>query len=562
MLVFTVANTDSVRADVWNNAQEFYNSYGNSAVFKAIDEKSGDIYFGTMGNRSSSGTKYRTIGYKLTIKGNAGNVLQSIYYELGGNNLRLHNTTNTSKYEYMMYKLSLDRIKSRLNVSASQALSEGKASIVLDACMVINKNGKNKGAMNDNGPTWGNVYDTYTGISGAAGWSRSALDSLHSYFGKTVSGLFKTITVKGSNGISSVSGSGTYCHGVKVKVSASLNTGYDFKNWDGNNGLTSNPYEFYASNDRIITAYAKAKTVSVKFYRNQTPSDGTSVSKTYTYDSQGQSFPITSWTKDGYHMIGWADNKNSTSVGYSVGAGVSNAWIVSNAPSKNVYGVWEENEYIVQFDTGQTLKVKYGGEISMPTQHMCIGWTLGDTTSETSYTPEEKIRISDICKLLGIENTNGAVINFYAVWEHEPTIEATDMFFSLKDALDGKITEKTIASKIKADDIEDGVISYGKNDKNHFIIKDFNENKIKEVTDKSKVNITIEACDSYGNISQKEITLSFTDTSIKSEADTCGNIRFISKEYYGTNKAGGLMENSRWMNDPEFNSLLRKALAI
>ena len=24
------------------------------------------------------------------------------------------------------------------------------------------------------------------------------------------------------------------------------------------------------------------------------------------------------------------------------------------------------------------------------------------------------------------------------------------------------------------------------------------------------------------------------------------------------NKAGGLMENSRWLNDPEFNSLLRQ----
>ena len=41
-----------------------------------------------------------------------------------------------------------------------------------------------------------------------------------------------------------------------------------------------------------------------------------------------------------------------------------------------------------------------------------------------------------------------------------------------------------------------------------------------------------------------------------------GKIRFISEKYYGKNKAGGLMENSRWLNDPEFNSLLRQALAI
>ena len=72
----------------------------------------------------------------------------------------------------------------------------------------------------------------------------------------------------------------------------------------------------------------------------------------------------------------------------------------------------------------------------------------------------------------------------------------------------------------------------------------------------------LEAKDSYGNITQKTISITFTDTQVKERTKAFGKIRFISEKYYGKNKAGGLMENSRWLNDPEFNSLLRQALAI
>ena len=72
----------------------------------------------------------------------------------------------------------------------------------------------------------------------------------------------------------------------------------------------------------------------------------------------------------------------------------------------------------------------------------------------------------------------------------------------------------------------------------------------------------LEAKDSYGNITQKTISITFTDTQVKERTKAFGKIRFISEKYYGKNKAGGLMENSRWLNDPEFNSLLREALAI
>ena len=170
--------------------------------------------------------------------------------------------------------------------------------------------------------------------------------------------------------------------------------------------------------------------------------------------------------------------------------------------------------------------------------------------------------VAELCRLLDVEYTDGAVIPLYALWEHEPTIEADDMFFSIKQAQEGRITKDLIGSMISATDIEDGDIAYGNNEVNYLIVKDFDTEKIKRAEDGNSIDITLEAKDSYGNISQKTISITFTDTKIEESTKSFGKIRFISKKYYGKNKAGGLMENSRWLNDTEFNSLLRKALAI
>ena len=41
-------------------------------VFKATNIYEGDIYFCSAGNTSTSGTKYRTIGYKMSVKNSMG----------------------------------------------------------------------------------------------------------------------------------------------------------------------------------------------------------------------------------------------------------------------------------------------------------------------------------------------------------------------------------------------------------------------------------------------------------------------------------------------------------
>ena len=557
-----ITNRTIVKADEWNDSITYYNRYGNSAVFRPTDKTSGNIYFCSAGNTSKSGTKYRTIGYKMSVKNEWGNTIQIIYFQLGGKYLTLQNQKSSSGKEYMLYSITLKNMKNRFNTQALDKLNSGKCSIVLDACMVVRKNGVNKGGMNDNGPTWGKVYDTYAGISKAAGWSDSALSALHSYYGKTVSGLFHTIEVKKTTGISSVSGGGTYCYGTKVNIGAACSTGYDFNNWNNDGTKTSASYSFYVNSGGTYTAYAKVCGISVTFWRNTSATDQEKMSKSYTYGGKNQTFPSVDWKRCGYHMIGWGNNASDSAAGYPFTCGVADNWIWANKPSKNIYAVWKENEYTIEYDTGENVKVKYTDTVKLPEQNMCIGWILGEAFPDINYAPGQDIAVTDLCRLLGIEYTDGAIIPMYALWEHEPTIEASDMFFSVKQAKEGMITESLIGSMISATDVEDGDIAYGDNGINYLIVKDFDESRIKNVGDKDAIDIILEAKDSYGNITQKTITLTFTDTQIKDRSQSFGKIRFFSSKYYGKNKAGGLMENSRWLKDPEFNSLLRKALAI
>nr|WP_308656152.1 hypothetical protein [uncultured Agathobacter sp.] len=498
----------------------------------------------------------------MSVKDENGNILQNVNYKFGGYQLRFVSMKKTVGQEYRLYSISLYNMKKSLNSQTFKKFDSGKCTITLDACMTLKVNGVDKGGMNDNGQTWGKVYDTYTGIANAAGWSDSALSSLHSYYGKTVSGLFHRIEVEKSTGISGVSGGGNYCYGTLVQISATIENGYSFQNWNNDGNMNTSTYSFWVNSSGRYTAYAQAQGVEVKFWKNAGDDGNDCKTMTYVYGGVNQSFPIVDWKRKGYHMTGWANIPDAVDAGYEQGCGISDSWIMASRPSKDIYAVWNENQYTIEYDTGTSVKVKYSDTVRLPEQNMCIGWLPGEKYPDVRYLPGEEIKVAQLCELMELDYTDNAVIPLYALWEHEPTIQAKDMFFSVKQAHDGMITESLIGSMISATDEEDGDIAFGINQTNYLILKNYDDRRIKEVVDKAVMDILIEARDSYGNVTQKTITLTFKDTTIKDSTESFGKIRFISEKYYGKNKAGGLMENSRWLNDPEFNSLLRQALAI
>ena len=165
-----------------------------------------------------------------------------------------------------------------------------------------------------------------------------------------------------------------------------------------------------------------------------------------------------------------------------------------------------------------------------------------------------------MCKKLGLEYTDGGVINFYVVWEHEPVIEAEDMYFSVQAARDGLVTEEMLSGRIKAYDVEDGDIPYGMNGTNYFRIQNYSPYSIRNASDGEIIGLDLEVMDSFGNIVSKQIKLKFVDSKFEDQTAKYGKIRFISDKYYGKGKAGGLLYDSRWLNDPSYINLLQKAL--
>lgn len=75
--------------------------------------------------------------------------LQTMYFKLGGNYMYAVHRVRKGGAEYNLYALTLGDLKDRLNAKASQALNKGKASMVLDACMIVVRKGKAQGTMND-----------------------------------------------------------------------------------------------------------------------------------------------------------------------------------------------------------------------------------------------------------------------------------------------------------------------------------------------------------------------------------------------------------------------------
>lgn len=250
----------------------------------------------------------------------------------------------SSGSQYNLYALSLYNLKRRLNSKASKAMENGEVDIILDACLIVVDNGKEKGSMNDSGPTSGKVYTTYNGIIGAANWSNAAKKSLTSYFNKKVDGLFFRINATYDEGISSVSGAGYYCYGTYVTLKAKCKKGYDFEMWSGSTRSSREEVSFYVNDSGRFEATSERKKLVVVFHRNFSAEDSEADYEVYYYDRVGESFPRVNWRKNGQEMLGWALSPNATTAAYKRGDSVKNSWIINYSPQMHLYAVWADEE--------------------------------------------------------------------------------------------------------------------------------------------------------------------------------------------------------------------------
>ena len=148
----------------------------------------------------------------------------------------------------------------------------------------------------------------------------------------------------------------TYGQDLTLSSTKPTRTGYDFVGWNTNKDATTAQYQpggkYTANSGATLYAIWKAKQVTVTFYRNLNSDDTTTASQTFTYGVSGQSFSNKNWSRDGYTMIGWSENRSATDKQYSTLSSVDPNWIISKSPKVNLYAVWKESGYVMSESEG------------------------------------------------------------------------------------------------------------------------------------------------------------------------------------------------------------------
>ncbi len=128
-------------------------------------------------------------------------------------------------------------------------------------------------------------------------------------------------------------------------------------------------------------------TTTVKFHRNLNSDDTTSVTETFTTGVSNQKFGYKTdgtgrysemndasvgfgkWSNPGYKMLGWSKDKNAKTASWKTYSSVIDSWISNNAPSVDLYAVWEKS--ILRGDANND------GEVNVTDAVILQNWLLG-----------------------------------------------------------------------------------------------------------------------------------------------------------------------------------------
>ena len=420
LAIFINYNENTVYArDEYHNAYDYYQTYGGDSCRFAVVDGIPRIYFNAYGSKgSTSSVRYRTIGWKANLYLNGG-YQESVYFSLNGSYIFNVSNTESNGVEYNLYYIRLNDLVKRFSNQA--AIKSGTGEIKLDAIMSIvpAKSNSPKGSCDDYGNYYGEVYDTYSGISNARGWAHK--EDLKSRFNKVPTGMYRNVTVTGGTGIASTSGSGKYIYGTIATISATCSTGYDFDKWS--DGKTSSRFYITVTSDLTYSCSGKLKIYTVSYDANGGIGAPGNQIKTYGYILTLSSQKP---TKTGYLFNYWDGSDGKT---YKPGAVFS-----TNADTK-MTAHWTPITYYVSYNKNKPDKAShdvsgimtnsthsYNNEIKSAgytpnlskNGYSIKGWSFRYWDSQAN---DKGTDYSNGSYIKNLTSTNGATINMYAQWK-------------------------------------------------------------------------------------------------------------------------------------------------
>lgn len=177
-----------------------------------------------------------------------------------------------------------------------------------------------------------------------------------------------------------------------------------------------------------------------------------------------------------------------------------------------------------------------------------------------STTKDGKVVFKNQEEVRNLSNRQDGIVHLYAVWDGEVEIRAGDLYYSLQEAQEGKITEEELLLQAGAYDKElispqnpKGRLFGGVDKKNQtvFILEDYSEGDFLNFLHEGSITETYVAKDAAGNESRKRITVYLVDTQGKT---INRRLRFISAEYKDT-----LPSDSVWKRKKEYQDALDNA---
>ena len=420
LAIFINYNENTVYArDEYHNAYDYYQTYGGDSCRFAVVDGIPRIYFNAYGSKgSTSSVRYRTIGWKANLYLNGG-YQESVYFSLNGSYIFNVSNTESNGVEYNLYYIRLNDLVKRFSNQA--AIKSGTGEIKLDAIMSIvpAKSNSPKGSCDDYGNYYGEVYDTYSGISNARGWAHK--EDLKSRFNKVPTGMYRNVTVTGGTGIASTSGSGKYIYGTIATISATCSTGYDFDKWS--DGKTSSRFYITVTSDLTYSCSGKLKIYTVSYDANGGIGAPGNQIKTYGYILTLSSQKP---TKTGYLFNYWDGSDGKT---YKPGAVFS-----TNADTK-MTAHWTPITYYVSYNKNKPDKAShdvsgimtnsthsYNNEIKSAgytsnlskNSYGIKGWDFRYWDSQAN---DKGTDYSNGSYIKNLTSTNGATVNMYAQWK-------------------------------------------------------------------------------------------------------------------------------------------------